>query len=125
MARVLVVEDEPNISSIIMFKLRREGHEVLLLEDAPGAADAARRHRADLVLLDSTLPGGDAFEILEELASRTRTVMMTEFRDQATPARALAAGAAATIQKPFKPTVLAHLVARLSGAEGEPPGQGA
>jgi DNA-binding response OmpR family regulator len=113
MARVLVVEDEPNIASIIVFKLEREGHEVRCESTAAAVGPAAAVLRPDLVLLDSTLPDGDAFDLLPVLASRSAVVMMTEFRDQLTPQRALAAGAAATVQKPFKPTQLARLVAQL------------
>jgi DNA-binding response OmpR family regulator len=66
MARVLLVEHEPNIASIIVFKL---------------------------VLLDSSLPGGDAFALLTTLVAKHPVVMMTEFRDTTTPERARAAGA--------------------------------
>lgn len=113
MARVLVVEDEPNIASIIVFKLNREGHQVRLAETAATVAEAAAEHQPDLVLLDSSLPDGDPFALLEVLKRRCPVVVMTEFQDAATAARAQAAGAAATVQKPFKPTVLAHLVAQI------------
>ena len=113
MARVLVVEDEPNIASIIVFKLEREGHEVRCESSAGPVAAAAVAMQPDLVLLDSTLPDADAFDLLPLLAAQSRVVMMTEFRDQATPQRALSAGAAATVEKPFKPTQLARLVAQL------------
>ena len=116
MARVLVVEDEPNIATIIVFKLERECHEVRCESSAGAVAAGAEAMRPDLVLLDSTLPDGDAFDLLPGLASRSVVVVMTEFRDRATPKRALAAGAAATVEKPFKPTQLARLVAQLAPA---------
>lgn len=49
-------------------------------------------------------------------------MMMTEFRDIVTPERARAAGAVATVEKPFKPTQLARLVALLvpAAATGPP-----
>ncbi len=116
MARVLVVEDEPNIASIIVFKLGREGHQVHCEPGAVAVARAADAMKPDLVLLDSSLPDGDAFDLLALLVPTAVVVMMTEFRDQATPARARAAGAAATVEKPFKPTQLARLVAQLAPA---------
>jgi DNA-binding response OmpR family regulator len=114
MARVLVVEDEPNIGAIIVFKLEREGHTVTWVTEAARVADAAAALRPDLVLLDSTLPDGDAFLLLERLVQRGPVVMLTEFRDAAAPERARRAGAAATVEKPFKPTQLARLVAQLA-----------
>jgi DNA-binding response OmpR family regulator len=113
MARVLLVEDEPNIASIIVFKLEREGHLVRWEAAAPAVATAAEAFQPELVLLDSSLPDGDPFVLLSLLATRGPVVMMTEFRDATTPSRARAAGAAATVEKPFKPTQLARLVAQL------------
>jgi DNA-binding response OmpR family regulator len=113
MARVLLVEDEPNIASIIVFKLEREGHRVRWEANAPAVLEAADAMQPELVLLDSSLPDGDPFTLLTALARRSPIVMMTEFRDTVTPARARAAGAVATVQKPFKPTQLARLVAQL------------
>ena len=113
MARVLLVEDEPNIASIIIFKLEREGHQVRWESSALAVPDAAESSQPDLVLLDSSLPDGDAFVLLTGLVAHHLVVMMTEFRDTATPQRARAAGAVATVEKPFKPTQLARLVAQL------------
>lgn len=113
MARVLLVEDEPNIASIIVFKLKREGHQVRWESSAMSVAGAAQAMQPDLVLLDSSLPDGDAFVLLATLVAHHPVVMMTEFRDTATPQRARAAGAVATVEKPFKPTQLARLVAQL------------
>jgi two-component system, OmpR family, response regulator len=116
MARVLLVEDEPNIATIIVFKLEREGHVVRWEGSAPAVSSAAADFVPELVLLDSTLPDGDAFGLLSELRRAAPVVMLTEFRDAATPARARTEGAAATVEKPFKPTQLARLVAQLVAA---------
>jgi DNA-binding response OmpR family regulator len=122
MARVLLVEDEPNIASIIVFKLAREGHQVRWESSALTVLAAADATQPELVLLDSTLPDGDPFMLLTVLAERGPVVMMTEFRDMVTPLRARTAGAVATVQKPFKPTQLARLVAQLvpATAAGRP-----
>jgi DNA-binding response OmpR family regulator len=116
MARVLLVEDEPNIASIIVFKLEREGHQVRWESSAVAVPAAAEASQPELVLLDSSLPDGDPFALLSALARRGPVVMMTEFRDAVTPARAREAGAVATVEKPFKPTQLARLVAQLAPA---------
>ena len=113
MARVLLVEDEPNIGSIIVFKLEREGHQVRWESSAAAVPGAAQALQPDLVLLDSSLPDGDAFVLLTSLVAHHPVVMMTEFRDTGTPPRAREAGAVATVEKPFKPTQLARLVAQL------------
>ncbi len=113
MARVLLVEDEPNIASIIVFKLEREGHQVRWEASAAAVPAAAAAIDPELVLLDSSLPDGDALVLLGLLAERSPVVVMTEFRDTLMPPRARAAGAVATVEKPFKPTQLARLVAQL------------
>jgi DNA-binding response OmpR family regulator len=128
MGRVLVVEDEPNIAGIILYKLRREGHEV---EHAWTAAEArACAGPWDVVLLDSSLPDEDALALLTELGAGGPVAMMTESRDEQTPGRAQALGAAAVVRKPFKPTLLARLVLELEtgfkrdAGHSEAPGAG-
>jgi len=88
MACVLLVEDEPNIASIIVFKLKREGHEVRWESSALAVPAAAEAIQPDLILLDSSLPDGDAFALLTTLVAKHPVVMI-------------------------KPTQLARLVAEL------------
>jgi DNA-binding response OmpR family regulator len=116
MAGVLLVEDEPNIASIIIFKLEREGYQVRWEAGARSVLETADATRPDLVLLDSTLPDGDPFVLLAALVPGRPVVMLTEFRDSETPRRARVAGAVATVEKPFKPTQLARLVGQLIAA---------
>ena len=112
MASVLLIEDEPNIAAIILYKLRREGHRVDHAQTAAAARELAGPW--EVVLLDSSLPGEDALALLTELSSHGPVAMMTESRDEETPRMAYASGAAATVRKPFKPTLLARLVAELA-----------
>jgi len=101
--------------------LERETHQVRWESSAAAVPDAAEAMQPDLVLLDSSLPDGDAFVLLATLVTHHPVVMMTEFRDTATAPRARAAGAVATVEKPFKPTQLARLVAQLvPAAAGRP-----
>src|SRR5260370_34884687 len=100
MARVLLVEDEPNIASIIVFKLKREGHQVRWEANAPAVPDPADAMQPELVLLDSSLPDGDPFTLLTALASRSPLVMITALPDTGTPAPARAAASAATAANP-------------------------
>ncbi len=120
MARVLVVEDEPNIGTIIVFKLEREGHVVRWEQAASEVLEAAAAMQPDLVLLDSSLPDADALSLVAALRPASLVVMMTEFRDTSTPHQARAAGAVATVEKPFKPTQLARLVAELTAKTKAP-----
>src|SRR5947209_4909838 len=60
MAKVLVVEDDPDIAALIAMRLRAT-HEVSFASDGIGAVAAARRGRPDLVLVDLGLPAGDGF----------------------------------------------------------------
>ena len=122
MASVLVVEDEPNIAGIILYKLRREGHRVDHAETA--AAARVLSGPWDVVLLDSSLPGEDALALLADLHGAVPVAVMTESGDVETPRTARARGAAATVRKPFKPTLLARLVAELAAVSRADAGPG-
>ena len=116
-ARVVVVEDEPNIAAIIAFKLGREGHSLTMLECARALTEALAESKPELVVLDSSLPDADALELVPELSRTCPVLVLTEYRDAETPARAVEAGAAAVLSKPFKPTQLARAVSRLCNQE--------
>lgn len=62
-ARVLVVDDEPNIRATIAINLRREDLDVAFAEDGIGAVDIARAYQPDLIVLDIMMPGMDGFEV--------------------------------------------------------------
>jgi len=67
-ARLLVVEDEPNILELLAASLRYAGFEVITAAAGGEAVQAAGRHRPDLIVLDVMLPDMDGFDVVRESA---------------------------------------------------------
>ncbi|MGA9870369.1 MAG: response regulator transcription factor [Rhodococcus sp. (in: high G+C Gram-positive bacteria)] len=67
MARILIAEDEPRISSFIQKGLRANGFTTTTVSDGPSAHDLASSGEFDLMVLDIGLPHMDGFEVLERL----------------------------------------------------------
>src|SRR5256886_15784001 len=63
-ARLLVVEDEPNILELLSASLRYSGFEVVTAAAGGEAVQAAQRHRPDLIVLDVMLPDMDGFDVI-------------------------------------------------------------
>lgn len=105
-AKVLLIEDEPNIIEAIGFVLTRNGLSVRTHSDGVNAVDAVRRELPDIVILDVMLPGRSGYEILEELRQDGEVgaipVLMLTARGQ-TRDREMAerAGASRYMTKPF------------------------
>jgi DNA-binding response OmpR family regulator len=115
---VLIVEDEPMIGRILREKLTREGYLVARAATIDGLRSAVAS--ADIALVDATLDG-DGIDAMRALADagvgpRAGWFAMLESRAEAEGARAVQAGAAGVILKPFKPTAVAAKVAALLAA---------
>jgi DNA-binding response OmpR family regulator len=67
MARILVVEDEPDIALGLELDLREEGYEVQVVDDGEEASRIGRQPGWDLILLDVMLPRKDGFDVSREL----------------------------------------------------------
>jgi DNA-binding response OmpR family regulator len=115
---LLIVEDEPMIGRILREKLTREGYVVARAATIDGLRSAVAS--ADIALVDATLDG-DGIDAMRALAGagigpRVGWFAMLESRAEAQGPRAVQAGAAGVILKPFKPTVVAAQVAALLAA---------
>ena len=127
-ARILVVDDEPNIISTVTQLLRSHGHEVLAAMTGGAAIEAAERHEVDLVVLDLGLPDMDGVEVCRQIReSRTMPILVLSARGaEGDKVRALDAGADDYVTKPFgAEELLARIRAALRRAEspassGEP-----
>jgi len=106
--RVLVVEDEPDISGLLAFHLEREGYQVLRSRNGAEALQLVRARRPDLVLLDLMLPGIDGLEVCRRLRQDPATaalpiVMLTAKGEEVDRVLGLELGADDYIVKPFSP----------------------
>ncbi len=104
--RVLLVEDEPNITEAIRFLLQREGWRVSTHADGATALDAVNRVSPDIVLLDVMLPNRSGLDILRDLRAAEGTadlpvVMLTAKGQERDRALAESHGANRFISKPF------------------------
>lgn len=115
MARILVVEDEPDIADFIRRGLALKGYEVAVAATGERALDSARELPPDLVILDLMLPGMDGVEVCRLLrkGSDVPIIMLTARDSVADKVDGLEAGADDYITKPF---VFDELLARVRSA---------
>ena len=73
MARVLVVDDEPDVLLLCRVNLQHAGHEVLEAADGDQAIEIARRERPDAIVLDLMLPHVGGYEVLAALREQEDT----------------------------------------------------
>ena len=74
MAKILIVEDEPNLSDLYRLELEELGHHVTTCADGESALQAAREGIFDLVILDIKLPKREGTEVLHEIKKRNREI---------------------------------------------------
>jgi len=111
--RVLVVEDEPKMASLIERALVREGYAVDLAGTGEEALWASDEVNYDAIVLDAMIPPPDGFEVCRRMRAdgRWNPVLMLTARDGVNDrVRGLDAGADDYLTKPF---VLSELMARL------------
>ncbi|SNT52827.1 two-component system, OmpR family, response regulator [Streptosporangium subroseum] len=112
-ARLLIVEDEPNILELLAASLRFAGFGVNTAGNGTDAVAAVQRHRPDLIVLDVMLPDMDGFDVVRRLrggGSDTPVVFLTARDATEDKIRGLTAGGDDYVTKPFS---LEEVVARI------------
>lgn len=115
MARILIVDDEPDMRLAVRNVLKLRGYEISEAGDGPSALDLARETRPDLVLLDMRLPGMDGIEVLAGLKKIDDTVpvvMITGYGHIQSAVDVMKLGASEYLQKPFENAQLVETVKR-------------
>ena len=117
---VLVVDDDPEIVSMVSLRLTKKGYRVITATDGNEALEAARRERPVLVVLDVMMPGRNGWEVARALkqdpvTEKMKIVMLTAIGESVNEMTSPLYGADAHIDKPFDFTHLEKTVAKLVG----------
>ena len=115
MKKVLLVEDDNQITLTLGVRLESMGYSLMSTSDIVFAAAQAKRHNPDIILVDTNLPGSDGFKVAERLrflasVPTTPIIVITEQEGSGADARALETGATAFIRKPFEAADLTNAI---------------
>ena len=117
MAKILVVEDEPNNLELALRIVRHAGHEATVATDGFAALELAREHRPQLILLDLQLPKLDGWTVVKLLRKETwaKNVPIVAVSASASPGdehKAIEAGCTAFLSKPYYPAALREMLSQ-------------
>lgn len=124
MKRILLIEDNADVRTMLCDALKEAGYEVVAVADGNAGIEAQRRAPADVVVTDLFMPEKEGLETIAELRQgfpQTKIVAISggssrlrgRQADHLTTAREL--GADAVLKKPFDPEQLVALVRQLAG----------
>ncbi|MGE0553774.1 MAG: response regulator [Gemmatimonadales bacterium] len=116
--RILVVDDEPDITALVAYHLAKSGYRVSTASNGTEALRAAADQRPDVVVLDLMLPGLSGLDVLQALRKQEDTrevgvILLTARREEADRIRGLSLGADDYLTKPFSPQELSLRVAAI------------
>lgn len=120
MAKILVIEDEAAVRSLIHRALRSQGHDVLVAEEGEAGVSIALRELPDLIICDIRMPKKDGFETLQALRGDDRTattpfIFLTGYSERADLRQGMELGADDYLTKPFTlKELLASVATRLN-----------
>ena len=110
--RILVVDDEPSVTDLLAYNLRKAHYDISIAADGREALRLAGEFRPDLILLDLMIPEVDGFDICRELrkTSNVPVIMITTLGEETDRVVGLELGADDYVTKPFS---VRELMARI------------
>jgi two-component system alkaline phosphatase synthesis response regulator PhoP len=115
---ILIIDDEPDIRTLLKYNLEKEGFKVIETDNGPDGIDIARKSAPDLILLDVMMPGMDGIETCEKIKAlpnlnRTLICFLTARGEDYSQLAGFEAGADDYITKPIKPKILVSKISAL------------
>lgn len=120
-ARILAVDDEPDLTALLHYHLTKAGHEVAIAATGWEAIESAKQRRPDLILLDLMLSDLDGFGVCELLRNDPDTaaipvIILSAWSSADSRQLGAEMGTLDYLTKPFSPVELVHRVNRLVAA---------
>ena len=117
---ILVVDDDPEIVTMLSTRLGKRGYKVSTASDGTKALEMARQDKPDVVLLDVMMPGKSGWEVARALKQDPETqsvkiVMVSAIGEKTNEITAPIYGADAHVDKPFEFDHLEKVIVRLLG----------
>jgi two-component system KDP operon response regulator KdpE len=113
MAKVLIVDDEPEVTEFIKRSLERRGFEVVVATTGQQALDLYPQENPQVVLLDLGLPDINGRDVLKEIKSKSlqiKVMIVSGYTDQNTKQELISMGADSFLDKPIIPTKIADAI---------------
>ena len=116
--RILIVDDEKDLVSLVALHMRMAGYEVFVANDGWTAIDVCRENKPDLIILDLMLPKLSGWEVCrrlreDESIKDTAVLMLSARGETDDKVRGFGVGADDYVTKPFSPKELVARVKRL------------
>jgi DNA-binding response OmpR family regulator len=104
--KILIVDDDPGILTMLKLMLRLEGYEAVVCDEAMDVLERISREKPDLVFLDAKMPRLDGIEVLnlirsKDLPKKPPVILLTGNVDESYTQQAVKAGANSVLIKPF------------------------
>ena len=117
-ASILVVDDDPEIVTMLSTRLGKRGYQVTTAPDGAAAIELAKKQKFDVILIDVMMPGKSGWEVARTLKQDPATqdakiVMVSAIGEKTNEITAPIYGADAHVDKPFEFEQLEKVIARL------------
>ena len=117
--RILLVEDEPDLIKLTIFRLKKAGYEVIISTDGRQGLETADKEKPDLILLDLGLPVIDGYEVCRRLKSDEKLkdipVLIMTASTERIKDKVKEIGADGYVLKPFEPKDLFLAIKKFLG----------
>jgi DNA-binding response OmpR family regulator len=122
--KILIVDDEPDVASLLNLMLKSKGYETITAGDGQEALEKARREKPDLIVLDIMLPRLDGYKVarmlkFDEKFSHIPIIMVTAKIQEKDKKTGLEMGADAYVTKPFDTAMLLEKINEVLAAKSK------